>query len=63
MERRDGFSSEETMRKQEIKAAEITIKYDGKNDKVEQSKVDAMRNFAKEHDPSVKVPISTIAQI
>lgn len=53
MEQRNGFNSEETTRKQG-EAAEITVKYDGKNDRVEQSKVDAMRNFAEKHDPSVK---------
>lgn len=62
MEQRNGFNSEETTRKQG-EAAEITVKYDGKNDKVEQSKVDAMRNFAQNHDPSVKVLILTSAFI
>ncbi|KAL1809827.1 hypothetical protein ACET3Z_026817 [Daucus carota] len=53
MEQRNGFNSGETMRKQE--EAEISsIKYDGKNDKVEQSKVDAMRKFVEKHDPSTK---------
>lgn len=50
------------MRKQE--AAEISsIKYDGKNDKVEQSKVDAMRKFVEKHDPSTKVLSLINAQI
>lgn len=62
MEQRNGFNSEETMRKQGGEA-DISTTYDGKNDKVEQSKVEAMRNFAEKHDPSTKVLILTIAPI
>lgn len=53
MEQRNGFNYEETMRKQGGEA-DISTTYDGKNDKVEQSKVEAMRNFAEKHDPSTK---------